>query len=174
MMGLWAGTAHVYNEQGVYEPEASSSSIARIAWKEGSTTEFLFTQVELNADTAAQAIKDEQDATKKTLRQHVSTLLGQSIKFHVDGKGATGESDTFNVIGTETMPGIYLFQLAFKPGLGQDGGVYYNNQYFLDSSQRNIIGPYVDGERKTQHVIAQTFARISYDPGKLNALPGVT
>ena len=78
------------------------------------------------------------------------------------------------VAGTETRPGIYLFHLMFKEGH------YYNNQYFTDPNERQIIGPFVattnaaepaSRRRSTsaapvgeiQVVVAQTFSRLSYD-----------
>jgi hypothetical protein len=107
----------------------------------------------------------------------VAKIIHHSFDLKITGKScistAASKGDV-RVAGTETRPGIYLFHLMFTEGH------YYNNQYFTDPNERQIIGPFVaatdpeePGSRRgstrttpvgeIRVVVAQTFTRLSYD-----------
>jgi hypothetical protein len=150
MCGVWAGMACIYSPKGEYQ-FAAPSRVA-IYWKDRSTLHYRQDEMD-NLDAFMDRLP-----RGDTGHAQIRHVVHASFDLTIDGKAAAGRSSELDVTGTETMPGVYLFRLAVR-----SGGVYYNNQYFLDASQRNIIGPFVGADGETSLVIAQSFARISYD-----------
>jgi hypothetical protein len=77
----------------------------------------------------------------------------------VEAKHCKGQNDFLHVEGFESMTGIYMFHLSAKNQSFQ----MYNNQYFINENQRNIIGPYLGADGKVAMVVAQSFQRMSFE-----------
>jgi hypothetical protein len=162
MMGMWAGSNIVYGPDGRSRPAQSGPSRVSIYWKDHKTIHYRQLARQNWLDTHVHEIEESH-------RQHATGLMFISFDLDVTDKRGVGggmvrtpegQEVAVDAEGTETVPGIYLFRLAY-----QNGQTFYNNQYFLDSNQRNIVGPLVMGEQ-TVAVIAQSFTRISYDVPK--------
>jgi hypothetical protein len=152
MCGIWTGMANVYGPDGEYWDSAPSRVV--MYWKDANTLSY--NQIEEHDEHGFLKGRD------KALRKAASDIVRVSFDLAIRGKAAKGSSDVFDVVGTESMPGVYLFQLKAKDG----SGTYFNNQYFLDASQRNIVGPFVGPGGSAVQVVAQSFARVSYDVPK--------
>jgi hypothetical protein len=152
MVGLWGGMATLYNGKGAFL--SLTPSMVAVYWKQRPTL-LCYRQLE------------EPDLLSKfSATESHPAILRTTINIHFDLKvsGKHCESATLHgpglqhVEGTETRPGIYIFNLQFR------GGRYYNNQYFMDANERHIIGPYIrDNSPEVAFVVAQAFTRVSYD-----------
>ena len=163
MVGLWSGTASLFNAQGRFL--SMTPSIVAIYWKQPSTLlcyrqiqeDFALTDGEMSLKSLA-----GQDCTGGETKSDPNLRMFElHFDLQVSGKYCTGtafgSSSLRSVQGTETRPGVYIFHLGF------DSGQYYNNQYFTTANDRHIIGPYVqNGSPQVANVIAQAFTRISY------------
>ena len=166
MVGLWNGMATSYDAQGRYL--TSVPSLVAIYWK--------------RPYTLLHYRQDELPDLDERLEGHphasaMAKIIHHNFDLKITGKSCVSTAashDDVRVAGTETRPGIYLFHLMFKEGH------YYNNQYFTDPNERQIIGPFVattnpaepaSRRRSTsaapvgeiQVVVAQTFSRLSYE-----------
>ena len=158
MVGRWSGMTTTFDARGEYL--GSIASLVTIYWKNPRTLHY--EQDEL-PDLDAR-LEDNPH------RAAVAKIVRHSFDLNIKGKSCTS-SDTkekISVVGAETCPGTYLFHLAFPEGH------YYNNQYFTNPNERQIIGPFVatDQQRgstpaqssgEVTCIVAQTFTRISYD-----------
>lgn len=148
MVGAWAGHAITYDEKGKYVSMAPS--ILNISWEEyGSKLIY------------SQKILDDLGAVFKhpSMKTAVHLVSDYTFNLEVDGKTVYYEDkgSDFFVEGVESQPGIYLFHLSFPYGS------YYNNQYFMNPNERNIIGPFVPNDsNKFGFVLAQSFTRVNY------------
>ena len=165
MVGLWAGMATSFDAKGSYL--ISVPSLVAIYWE--------------RPYTVLHYRQDELPDLDHRLEDHphqsaVAKIIHHNFNLEISGKAcmstAASKGDV-RVAGTETRPGIYLFHLMFEEGH------YYNNQYFTNPNERQIIGPFVATDRKApasregsssaqpvgaiEVVVAQTFTRISYD-----------
>lgn len=178
MVGLWAGMATSYDAQGGYL--ISVPSLVAIYWKRPYTV-LHYRQDEL-PDLDARLAGHPQPAA-------LAKIIHHNFDLKITGKACVSTAASYRdvrVAGTETRPGVYLFHLMFEEGH------YYNNQYFTDPNERQIIGPFVathpvapgssdpggvprrqalPSRRRVEAappgeitvVVAQTFTRISYD-----------
>ena len=166
MVGLWAGMATSYDAQGNYL--ISVPSLVAIYWE--------------RPYTLLHYRQDELPDLDERLEDHphpaaFSKIIHHNFNLKITGKGcvsAEASRRDVRVKGTETKPGVYLFHLMFEEGH------YYNNQYFTDPNERQIIGPFVATPQQSPAkrggpaapvgeitvVVAQTFSRISYDVPK--------
>jgi hypothetical protein len=165
MVGVWAGMATSYDAAGSYL--LSVPSLVAIYWK--------------RPYTLLHYRQDELPDLDKRLEGHpypaaMTKIIHHDFDLRISGKACESTAASrhdVRVAGTETRPGIYLFHLMFEEGH------YYNNQYFTDPNERQIIGPFIaarENEEVTRRpsasaapsgqisvVVAQTFTRISYD-----------
>ena len=164
MVGLWAGMATSYDAHGQYL--ISVPSLVAIYWE--------------RPYTVLHYRQDEMADLDERLEGHphpsaLAKIIHHNFNLKITGKRCVSTKASHKdvqVEGTETRPGTYLFHLMFEEGH------YYNNQYFTDPNERQIIGPFVavrgqlPGKRRGSEpavagaitvVVAQTFTRISYD-----------
>jgi hypothetical protein len=165
MVGLWAGMATSYDAQGNYL--LSVPSLVAIYWE--------------RPGTVLHYRQDEMADLDERLEGHphasaLAKIIHHNFNLKITGKSCISTEASHKdvrVAGTETRPGVYLFHLMFEEGH------YYNNQYFTDPNERQIIGPFVAaaGEQPVGRraasppapvgmitvVVAQTFTRIAYD-----------
>lgn len=162
MIGMWAGMNAVYGPDGRPRPKQSGPSRVSIYWKDHRTIHYRQLARQNWLDTHVNEIEE-------SFRQHATGLMFISFDLDITDKRGVGggkvrtpdnQEVKVDAEGTETMPGVYLFRLAYK-----NGQTFYNNQYFMNSNQRNIVGPLVFGDQ-TLAVIAQSFSRISYEVPK--------
>ena len=171
MVGAWTGHSILYDNLGNYQ--ISGPSIVWIYWIEPGKIMRYFQEDLSSLDDIAVLHEMHRDSFRDTVKTRAFDL-------EVNGKACKSydKSDLksdIKVEGTESRPGTYIFHLDFpkteptgaEPG--SSGGNYYNNQYFTNPNERQIIGPYIarkeDGSLQSDvtSVVAQTFTRISYD-----------
>jgi hypothetical protein len=163
MVGVWSGMSTSYDAKGRYL--ISVPSLVAIYWK--------------RPYTLLHYRQDEQPDLDARLEGHpepaaLAKIIHHNFDLSVTDKACVSTAAShrdLRVAGTETRPGVYLFHLMFEEGH------YYNNQYFTNPNERQIIGPFVAIDRQPaagrRHgaapvgevtvVVAQTFTRISYD-----------
>ncbi|MCV6585667.1 MAG: hypothetical protein OIF47_09035 [Marinibacterium sp.] len=171
MVGAWTGHSILYNARGEYQ--VSGPSVVWIRWiKTGKVLRY-FQEDLTSLDDLAILHEADRDSFRDTMKTRAFDL-------RIDGKRCDSFdnaqlSSNIEVEGSESRPGTYIFHLNFPPMPAKDGapatpgGDYYNNQYFTNPNERQIIGPFIakDPQGKPQKqvtsVVAQTFTRISYD-----------
>lgn len=144
MAGVWTGLANEFTAEGEFV--GATPSTCAIYWHDEKTLHF------------------RQDLDPKLLlagEQAEVSWRAQLLSFelNIDGKHCRGENPVVNVEGYESMPGIYMFHLTAKNGSFQQ----FNNQYFINENQRNIIGPFLNEAGTVKRMIAQSFQRMSFD-----------
>lgn len=156
MVGVWTGMSIVYDAKGRYQ--ISVPSLVAMYWH--------------RPDKVLHYRQDELPDLDERLEGHpqqaaIAKIVHHNFDLTISDKSCQGASkkEDLRVEGTESQPGIYLFHLMFEEG------DYYNNQYFTGPNERHIIGPFVAADSKPrasrrgkiEAVVAQTFARVSYD-----------
>ena len=167
MVGAWAGHSIAYDKHGAYK--ATVPSLCWIRWiGEGKKRLRYFQEDQGDLDYLIIRHEESYDEVENTVKARAFDLL-------IDGKTCisdphTSEAARCKVEGMQSRPGNFIFHLNILPYETSDkekhpGAHYYNNQYFMNPNERQIIGPYIldDGNMKLEQVIAQTFSRISYD-----------
>lgn len=152
-VGTWTGGANTFSPTGEFL--SFGASTLEIYWINDNTLRF----VQLMDGLASTDLEGNLASLRgEELKRAVTNVVQSSFDITVTGKAARGGDAQFDLEGTESVPGIYLFTLRSKTR----PLVYSNNQYFWDPNGRNIVGPtLVDG--KVVAVNAQTFTRISFD-----------
>lgn len=151
MVGVWTGMSTTYTPTGEYW--GSVPSRVAIYWDIPGQV-LRYKQDEF---PGLDEILDKKHPNKSALKK----IVTHDFDLEIAGKGCVSRPNKEKVtcVGAETRPGIYLFHLHF-PKFGH----YYNNQYFVNPNERNIIGPFIPGTgHDPQFIVAQTFTRISYD-----------
>lgn len=168
MVGAWAGHSISYDPKGGYQ--FTVPSLCWIHW------------VDPDKKTRLRYFQEDQGNIDNLVIWHEeghqeveNTVLTRAFDLIVDGKSCTSDPHTSEaarckVEGLQSRPGNFIFHLNILPFEGNDkqkafpGANYYNNQYFINPNERQIIGPYIldDGTMNLTTVIAQTFSRISY------------
>ena len=165
MVGRWSGLTTTFTATGEYVD--SVASFVTIFWKK--PHKLLHYEQEELPDLDERL---EGNPHKET----VAKIVRHDFDLEITGKACRSTNtsgEAISVSGTETLPGIYLFHLAFPEGQ------YYNNQFFTSPNERQIIGPFIAAAppeaapaRKgapapspggVTFVVAQTFTRISYE-----------
>jgi hypothetical protein len=155
MVGVWTGMSTTYKPDGEYWGSVPSRVV--VYWDIPGKL-LKYKQDEL---PGLDAILDDKRHKKHPNRQAFSSIVRHNFDLAISGKACQSRPNKEKVscVGAETRPGIYLFHLHFPKW-----GHYYNNQYFVNPNERNIIGPFIPGtQHDQQFIVAQTFTRVSYD-----------
>lgn len=161
MVGLWDGMTTVYTTTGKYSHSYAGRVL--IYWvKRGELLRYLQSEADFDDLTLPVPDKIYHAHLVEPHKFDIARIVRHRFDLRVTGKYCESTDETseeMKVVGTETQPGIYHFQLALQ----QSNGVYYNNQYFANPNERHIIGPYL---RPPVHrpylIVSQTFARVTY------------
>jgi len=164
MVGLWDGLTTVYTSMGKFSHSYAGRVL--IYWvKRGELLRYY--QAEMNFDDLIRTKHVVPDDIRHAdlvdpHKEDIARIVRHRFDLRVSGKFCESTLETsseMQVVGTETQPGTYHFQLA----LPNSKGVYYNNQYFSGPNERHIIGPYVQPPiARPSLIVSQTFARLSY------------
>jgi hypothetical protein len=165
MVGVWSGVATLFDGQGEFQ--TLTPSMVAIYWQQRPTL-LHYRQIEEDFPQSGKLrVKSipalpKIDAAQKMNARVILQTTNLHFDLRVNGKyckasGLNGPG-LQSVEGTESSSGVYIFNLGFI------GGRYYNNQYFINTNERHIIGPYIaDGSPQVAFVVAQAFTRVSYD-----------
>jgi hypothetical protein len=182
MAGMWTGLTIIYDRTGEYLSSAASN--VAIYWDEPhklmhfrqgeeETIPPLFS-ANVEALGASALRRKEQSALTsdllsrvdrfkdKAYLDQVAAVTTTEFDLHISGKYATASSPVMDVTGVNSRPDVYLFHLRLKDGSQS----WFNNQYFTNANERQIVGPQLDKDGQIQLVVAQTFSRVSYDVPK--------
>jgi hypothetical protein len=182
MAGMWTGLTIIYDRTGEYLSSAASN--VAIYWDEPhklmhfrqgeeETIPPLFS-ANVEALGASALRRKEQSALTsdllsrvdrfkdKAYLDQVAAVTTTEFDLHISGKYATASSPMMDVTGVNSRPDVYLFHLRLKDGSQS----WFNNQYFTNANERQIVGPQLDKDGQIQLVVAQTFSRVSYDVPK--------
>jgi hypothetical protein len=165
MVGVWSGMCMVYTAQGEFH--STTPSMVAIYWKKRPTL-LHYRQIEQQFPTPGEPGKLQvKPVPADIVQKHpIAEAIVQTTNLHFDLKvngkfcsaSLPGGPGLQSVEGTQTRPGVYIFNLGFR------NWRYYNNQYFIDANERHIIGPGLrDNSPGVAFVAAQAFTRVSYD-----------
>lgn len=183
MVGVWTGVTITYGPTGHYLSTAASNVV--IYWHKAHEL-MHFRQVEqdgiaplkdenfkanLNAVRSSKLFQNKKSHNLSQLSssmdqlkdakylESIADVMVMEFDLHVFGKHASGSSSVMDVTGVNSRPDTYLFHLRRKDGAQS----WFNNQYFTNANERQIIGPQLDKDGNIQMVLAQTFSRVSYE-----------
>ena len=182
MAGMWTGLTIIYDRTGEYLSSAASTvasywdephKLMHFRQGEEETIPPLFS-ANVEALGASALRRKEQSALTsdllsrvdrfkdKAYLDQVAAVTTTEFDLHISGKYATASSPVMDVTGVNSRPDVYLFHLRLKDGSQS----WFNNQYFTNANERQIVGPQLDKDGQIQLVVAQTFSRVSYDVPK--------
>jgi hypothetical protein len=168
-IGQWRGGANVFSRNGEFWGFYPSE--IDIRWKEHGRVFTYKQHIDTLGNLGRSADLEQMD--EATIKQRATESQLLIVDFHVEGKRAEGFSydGQYLAHAVESIPGVYLLMVLHLAS----SVVYVNNHYFFNPTTRNIIGPTISSSPVAPgcppsnglvHAVnAQTFTRISYDPG---------
>ena len=191
MVGVWTGLTIIYGPTGGYLSSTASNVV--IYWdtpnklmhfRQGDEEPIaplnaMSFSANLEALRASELLQNAQAPQLSELSSRIERLKSTSylkqvasvttteFDLKVSGKYASASSPSMDVTGVNSRPDVYLFHLRLKDGSQS----WFNNQYFANANERQIIGPQLDKDGQIQLVVAQTFSRVSYDVPKTKKRP---
>jgi hypothetical protein len=168
-IGQWRGGANVFSRNGDFWGFWPSE--IDIRWKEPGRVFTYKQHIDTLGDLGRGTDLEQMD--ENTIKQKATEQQLLIVDFIVKGKRAEGFSydGQYLAHAVESIPGVYLLMVKHM----SSSVVYVNNHYFLNPTTRSVIGPTISSSPVATgcppshglvHAVnAQTFTRISYDPG---------